>query len=87
MGTGNDRPNREPTALGRIGRSVYALLTYRCDAHRAAWRVHNISGPAWETFAQIVGGQVTSPELYVCLVATAAGAAWLHSRRLCRIYG
>lgn len=63
VGTGNDRPNDGPTALGRIARSAYALLTYRCDAHRAAWHAHNITGPAWETFAQVVGGQVASPEL------------------------
>jgi hypothetical protein len=63
VGTGNDRPNDEPTALGRIARSAYALLTYRCDAHRAAWQAHNITGPGWEIFAQVAGGQVASPEL------------------------
>jgi hypothetical protein len=59
-GTGNDRPNTEPTALGRIARSAYTLLSYRCDAHRAAWQVHDITGPAWETFAQIVSHQATT---------------------------
>jgi hypothetical protein len=61
-GTGNHRPNDQPSALGRIARSAYTLLTYRCDAHRAAWQAHDMSGPAWETFAQIAGGQAESPD-------------------------
>ncbi len=77
--------------LGQVDFQLDLLNAYRDDCHIAAWGAHDISGEAWEAFAQVADGQAqTAAELaeklsfrghdeaaYAAALADVAGRGWL----------
>ncbi len=57
---GSAGPFVEPTALATTARVLEAMMNFRCDAHRTAWRPTGVDGPTWETLTWLWEGRADS---------------------------
>ncbi len=55
-------PGEDAPATVRVDQYLTDLMRYRDDAHIAAWKPYDVSGPAWEAFTLVWRGEASTAE-------------------------